>query len=151
MQVEKRRLPRGRKAQVERDVAIMPTFVFARAAQLADLARVLALLLNPHPPFSIFRWSGRIPLFADRDIASLHAAEDRAARKVKQTQRYFFSAGERVRVVEGAGMGLSGVVEQGDGKFALVAFGGSMRLKIATWLLRTDEVQNPVPSMGVAA
>lgn len=150
VQVDKRRLPRGRKGQIEREVPITPTFVFARADRAADLLRVLAMPVNPHPAFSVFRYLGRVPLIADREIAHLHGAEDRAKRVVLKAQRHAFVVGATVRVNEGAATGMSGIVEEGDGRFALVAFGGGFRMKIATFLLRPDEVQDAQPS-GIAA
>ena len=44
-----------------------------------------------------------------------------------------------VHVREGSFTGLTGVVKGGDGKFALICFGGSLQVKIATFLLRAEE------------
>lgn len=136
---------RGRARQrVEYDAPIMPSFVFARAEQLADLAACLAAPINPHPPFSIFRHAGRIPLIAEREIAALRSEEakwrDREARAAAKAHRREFVAGQRVHVDQPAFAGLEGIVEEGGDQFALVAFGGAIRLKISTFLLRTDGV-----------
>jgi len=145
MQTATRRRGRTRE-RVEFDAPIMPTFVFARAAQLTDIIRALAAPSSRHPPFSIFRHAGRIPLIAEREIAHLRAEEakwrDRAARAAAKASRHDFVAGQRVRVDQPAFAGLEGIVEEGGDQFALVAFNGAVRLKIATFLLRTDEVQS---------
>lgn len=137
-----RRKPRTKEVR-EIAVPIMPTFVFVRASQLHELARVLALPVNPHPGFSLFRYHGRYPLLADQDVASLRAAEEKARKAgLKKNHRHAFPVGQAVQVKEGVGAGLSGIVEGGDGSFALVAFGGTFRMKIATFLLGTDAVQD---------
>jgi len=151
MVVKVTRKPRGSKGRVERECPLMPTFVFARAGCLPDLAAILALPMNPHPAFSIFRYYGRIPLVGDREIAPARAEEERSRKSVlKKTHRHAFPVGEKVRVTEGVAAGMSGVVESGDGSFALVAF-GSFQMKIATFLLGTDDVQDGKPSLGIAA
>jgi hypothetical protein len=142
---QSRRVPRSKQKR-EVEAPIMPTFVFARAEHIADLTAILALPLNPHPAFSIFRHAGRIPLIADGEIAGARAEEDKGKRTKLKAHRHLFAPGTAVSITEGVGLGMSGVVEQGDGKFALVCFGGRMAMKIATFLLRTDEVQAaPLP------
>lgn len=133
---------RGRdRERVEFDAPIMPTFVFARAEQVPELARLAALPVSDHPGFSVFRHMGRVPLIADREIAGARAIEDRSKRAVRMGQRHAFAMGERVKVNEGPAAGLSGqVVRDGDGKFVLVAF-GNITMKIGSWLLGTDAVQ----------
>lgn len=146
--VERRRLPRGRKGHKEVEAAIMPTFVFARASQLTELQAIRADPSNPHPAFSLFKHLGRIPLIAEREVAALRAEEEKARLAVLKRQRHTFAPGTRVHVPEGSFAGLSGdVVDGGNGKFALVCFGGSFQVQIATFLLRTDEVQGG-PSPG---
>lgn len=134
---------RGRlREKVEIDTPMMPTFVFARARHLSSLATIIGMPISPHPPFSLFRFDGRIPLVADRDIAHVREVEERAAWVAAKKQPAPFTAGQDVRVAEGAASGLSGIVETCDGQFALIAFGGNFRMKIATFLLRTDEVHD---------
>lgn len=133
-----RRRPRSQR-RIECEAPIMPTFVFARANRVRDLARVSALPVNPHPAFSIFRHGGGVPLVGDQEIVGLRAAEDRAKRQDLKSKRKAFAIGERVRLTEGAFAGLSGVIEQSDGKMALVFFGQAMPIRIATYLLEVDE------------
>lgn len=127
------------KAAIEREAPIMPTFVFVRANRVRDLQRVLALPVNPHPQFSIFRYAGGVPLVADAEIVGLRAAEERAKRRAMKSKRKSFDIGERVRANDGAWTGLSGIIEGVDGKFALVFFGRGIPVSIATYLLEVDE------------
>jgi transcription antitermination factor NusG len=145
----RRRRPRSQKT-VELTVPIMPSFVFVRAGHLPALAIAAELPISPHPPFSIFRHAGRIPLVADREVAGARAEEDKAredeARAQAKKHRRIFEKGQRVRVNSDAFTGLEGVVEDGgDGKFALVAFGGAVSLSISTFLLTPDEVEAALP------
>jgi hypothetical protein len=150
-QVIKVRRPRS-KITRERVSPIMPTFVFARASHLGELQRLRNLPVSPHPGFSIFRHAGTVPIIGDRDIASLRSLEaaeaakrqaglDREQRKGLKKQRHVFAIGERVHVPEGSFTGLTGVVQGGDGKFALICFGGTVQVKIATFLLQGDACQ----------
>ncbi|WP_242186548.1 hypothetical protein [Sphingomonas sp. CARO-RG-8B-R24-01] len=116
---------------------MMPSFVFARGNALPELADVLALPVSPHPPFSIFRYNGRIPLIADREVERLRTAERKVVPKAKQR---VFSPGTRVHIPEGAFAGLSGIVEDGNGKSTMVCFGGNVSFNIATFLLQPDGI-----------
>lgn len=149
-QTQSRRRPRS-KVTVELEVPIAPTFVFVRAAHVRDLAAAEAALVNPFPAFSIFRHGGRIPLIADGEVDGLRQAEDRAQLQARRKKRSAYVMGQRVRVGDGAFAGLTGVVEEGGDKFALIAFGSTFRMRIATWLLSADEVEESQPNGGAAA
>lgn len=140
----RRRRPRSQKT-TEIAAPIMPTFVFARAGQLHDLAVLAASPISPHPSFSIFRHAGRIPLVSDREVAGARAEEDKArqaeARAAAKSHRRVFPIGQPVTVTDGAFTGLEGVVEGGDGRFALVTFGGAISWAISTFLLTSDELE----------
>jgi hypothetical protein len=146
-----RRKPRS-TARTEHDAPIMPTFVFARARHLPELARCLAMPLNPHPQFSIFHYLDRIPLLADAELSALRVAEDRAKvrtadrRAKRKSSGKVIPAGTEVSVSDGSWTGMSGVVEESEGKFALVAFGGRVRVKIATFLLERSGVEQTQPT-----
>ena len=140
MQTATRRRGRTRE-RVEYDAPVMPTFVFARADRVADLAAIAAAPVSPHPPFSLFRYLGRIPLIGDAEVAGARRVEDRSKRAAVMGQRKAFTAGQRVRVSDGPGTGLCGnVVQDADGKFIMVAFGDAT-FKIGSWLLGPVEVQ----------
>lgn len=148
--VHRRRRPRS-KETIDIDLPILPTFVFARADRVADLQAAAVAVISPHPAFSIFRHAGRIPLVADREVRGLRDEEERARIAHLRGQRREVALGSRVQVDSQAFGGLTGVVEASDGKHAMVSFGGSFRVKIEAWLLRTDEVQTAQPVMGIAA
>lgn len=134
---EKRRAARS-KAVKQIDVPIMPTFVFVRAVHIVELRRCLSLPSNPHPPFSLFRHGGRIPLISDRSLESLRSEERREKPKAL---RATFPIHSRVRLPESILFGgMSGVVQESNGKVTLVCFGGRLSVKIDTFLLRDDGV-----------
>ena len=57
--------------RVDAPMPILPTFVFVKSVYVAELQRICALVMSPHPAFSIFRYLNRIPVLSDRDISSL--------------------------------------------------------------------------------
>lgn len=141
------RAPRT-NAKREVTLPIIPTFVFARADRLLDLLDLADSPTKGHDEFSVFHYFGRIPLLADRELEALRSEETRAVPKRK---RKVYSKGERVRIPEGSFAGMSGVVQQSDGSHVLVSFGGSMRVKIASFLLRPDHVGTDLPNFANAA
>jgi hypothetical protein len=150
-QVIEVRRPRS-KITRERVSPIMPTLLFARASHLGELRRLRNRPISPRPGFSAFRHAGMVPSIADREIASLRALEaaeaekrqaglDREQRKRLKKQRHVSPIGERAHVPEGSFTGLTDVVQGGDGKFALICFGGTLQVKMATFLLRADPAE----------
>jgi transcription antitermination factor NusG len=129
----------------------MPTFIFARSDRLGDLARVARDVTSVHPAFSIFRHQGRYPLVADRDLSQLRRAEERADVAVRRKRRRSLVMGQRVSFSDGAFAGIEGVVEEQQGQFAVVAFGGGFRMKIATWRDEFDDVEHAAAHLGAAA
>lgn len=73
----------GRRITVEVDAPILPTFVFARVVHILDLESASKDPRSPHPPFSVFHHTGRIPLIADRDVVGLQEAEHTAAASIR--------------------------------------------------------------------
>lgn len=136
--IEEQSKRRGPGVFVDCEAPILPTFVFARADALPELAACLSGLFSEHPPFSIFHYCGRIPVIADGEMASLRLAEEdartaatRARRKAKPP---VFAEGSPVRVDDGSYAGMSGIVKSSDGKHTFISFGGWMdRVKIETW------------------
>ena len=129
----------GKSGTVERKMPMMPTFVFASAARLPDLAAIIELPISPHPAFSIFRYLGRIPLISD---ASVDALRDGAIRAVPKAKRPTIPVGTKVRATDGPFIGLSGVVEDSRDGYTMVFFGGWMSPKIETLLLSVDDVDD---------
>jgi hypothetical protein len=83
-----RRLVMGRRRKmIEIETAILPGFVFARAHQLDDLARIAdAAEIGPYPDFSIFKFGGRAPIVGDSSVQGLRDAET-DARAVLRSER----------------------------------------------------------------
>lgn len=137
--------------RVDSPTPIMPTFVFARSSHIGELQRLRGLLVSPHPAFSIFRHLNRVPIISDRDICSLKDAEEQSALNQRKKQRTVVPVGSQVNISEGAFAGMSGVVEQSDGKSAIVAFGGNFKVTIAAWLLPQDLLEASVSNSDIAA
>lgn len=138
-----RRLPR-RRVTAERQVPMVPTFVFAKAAHLLDLI-ALSEIPGRDIAFTIFREERRVPVIADRELQPLRDEEahtlartQKAMRQGRRSERVY-ARGEPVRVPEGSFAGMTGIVEDGDGRFTLVCFGGAVSVKISTFLLVPDE------------
>lgn len=137
--IQKRRRPRT-GVKVDREVAMVPTFVFAPSSRLTELLDLAMLRISAHPAFSLFRFGGRIPVIADQDIADLRAAEERAKRNVLKRYRFDAKKGSIVRPKDGPWAGLEGVIEETAGNYALVCFNG-LRVKVAYWLLDPNEIK----------
>lgn len=145
-----RRRPGG-KLTVERESPITPTFVFAAAGELMELSSILAKPVSPHPPFSIFRHAGRVPLIADGEIDGLRREEDREKIYVSRSRRRGLVIGQRVRFDTGAIAGMEGVIRDQMGDYALISFAGGVTLKIASWLLPENDINHRQPETGTAA
>ena len=135
-----RRKSRSRE-MVEFDVPMMPSWVFADARRAVDLINAASAPVKSHPAFSLFRHCDRLPLIGDSELSRLRQLEEdaaqRAARRAAKGNRRSFETGQAVSVshAESAWRGMSGIVEAGDDKEAMVSFGGPLSVKIATWLL----------------
>lgn len=161
-QMQIRRRPRS-KLTIDIEIPIAPTFVFARAVHVRELAAAEVALPNPFPAFSLFRHAGRIPLISDGEVAGFRAEEDRhreawerAAERERlrseRAKRKRLVMGQRVRFSEKSPFaGISGTVETDGDRFVMGAFGQSFRLKIGTWLLSPDDIEQTEPIMGAAA
>ena len=160
----------GRKPTIEIDAPILPSFVFVRADRLNDLAAASVDPTSQLPAFSFLREAARVPIVRGNSLAGLRDEEQRAAdllaqlretedrearrrikseaatnererRRALQAER-IFKIGDQV-MVDGvtALRGMSGIVQRGDGKRAIVAFGGSLTMEVETWQLLPDAVQ----------
>lgn len=151
IEMVRRRRSGGRKARLTVEAPLLPTFVFAPSAQLADLAREAVDPASDHPPFSIMRIRDRVPVVADADLFPLREAEELTRRRhVQVTKRAIIGAA--VRPTEGAFAGMTGTIESANAKEAAVNFGGGFVVKIATYLLAPDVLAAaPEPNLGMAA
>ena len=155
VEIQRKRLPRS-KAQVDRTVCVMPTYVFARASHLSDLVKLSLDPVSPHPDFSVFRYQDRFPLIADAELQSLRAVERQAAAKNAPMK---LPRGTSVRLQDGPFQGLTGqVIEASKGQFTLVAFHDcTFPVKFSTWQLHPVDsdslvkVEQGKPEQGNAA
>lgn len=133
----RREIVRRARWNAKREVVrpLLPSFVFADAGRQSDLEDIEAAPGKRYPNFSLFRHCDRVPSIPDHALEPLRSAEGRA---VPPQKRKLYARGSLVRVPEGAFAGMSGIVEGDDGKLALVCFGGMIRVKISSFLLRPD-------------
>jgi hypothetical protein len=145
------RKPTKARERVEREHALMPSYVFGH---VQDLPRFLRLAMNAgsdYPKFTVFRSQGGIPLIGDDELDALRAVEADRRRAFDKSKRKgmrgpIFSSGAAVRVLGGGFEGLAGVVEGQDGQFALVSFSGfHSPIKVRSILLE-DQASVRVPS-----
>jgi transcription antitermination factor NusG len=135
---------------VETQISIIPTFLFARAVHIADLAEISEAPVSQHPDFSFFRHAGRIPLIADSEIGGLRKAEEQSRVKSRRSKRRALVMGQRVKFTQGAFAGMGGEVVKlnRNGKAALVAFGGGLNVEIEAWQMPDDLVCNDTSELG---
>ncbi|WP_336974190.1 hypothetical protein [Sphingobium aromaticiconvertens] len=125
-----RRLPRSKKT-TEREMPVMPTYVFAPADHIRDLHAFTAMPNSPHPPFSIFRYANSFPLIAGRSLEPLREAEERQREAARRRRRKgepvpHFEQGTPVKVDDGNFSGMRGVVTKQKGRLCIVAFPDSL-------------------------
>lgn len=133
IEVEKRRAARSRK-RIEREVPLMPTFVFARCDRLGDLValskspaltyqawdkELQRIVTRGCPYFRVFRYLDGYPRIADRHLDPLRQAEQRRKTKGKSNN---LMAGAAVRYPAAGFEGLTGTVQVVKGRYALVVF-----------------------------
>jgi transcription antitermination factor NusG len=133
----RKRLPR-RKAKADHTIPIMPTFVFANAAQLTDLAALAMRKNKAQPDFSVQQYNRCYPLIDDHELDPLRVAE-RKGTPLEQVRQ--FTHGETVKLTEGGFAGMAGIVQTSDGKHTMVCFPGfTIPIKISTLHLLPDGV-----------
>jgi transcription antitermination factor NusG len=120
--------------RIETAIAVMPTYVFAKAHHLPELLAETESIASHHPRFGVFCYNGRFPLIADDHLIGLRAVERKAA---AQNKPVVFPQNTMVRIPEGAFQGLTGrVVQNTKGKFTLVAFPGfGIPIEFPSWQL----------------
>lgn len=154
----------------ERSLPITPALVFAKAYEMPLLASLTHDERSPHPSFSFFRLAGRVPIIAARSIDGLRAEEaaalaritltreeearevkrqeriammktERAKRKALRAETRDLPPGQRVKVADAPAFeGMTGVIDEGNGRSYFVSFGGALRLEIEAWRLTPDDV-----------
>lgn len=131
--------PKPSRNQVERQVAVMPTYVFAA---FREIGAILAERPSgKHPSFALLHYDDRVPLVAERDLAHLRRIEREAAAK---RQPVVFQLGQEVRVPDGPFQGLGGKVVETDKGWALVAFPRfAIPVKFGYWQIEVVDVSAP--------
>lgn len=140
------RTPR-RRVQYEREIALMPTYIFARSEELETILSLAVMPQRDHARFSVFHCRGGVPLVSDHDLAALRAEEDRMGQIYARAKRAGrkgpkIEAGSTVKLATGPFDGMSGIVEGQEGNFTLVSFEGFHEpIKIASILLLDEEAE----------
>ncbi len=134
----------------EVEIAITPTFVFARSRHVGQLSMERARQATAHPGFSIFRFAGRIPLIADIDIIGFRAEEEAANLARRKIRHRDIEPGQRVAFKEGIYAGMTGVILKRGAAYSAVIF-PDREVKIATWLASENVVMEDSTKLGSAA
>lgn len=135
------------KTKVPVTVPMLPGFVFAGLAHLAELLDLSRMeeksrrgsvgQLPAHRDFSILRHNGAFAIIADRELNPLR---EREAAAIPRTALPQFRRGASVRITRGVYEGIVGRVERCDQGYALIMCDDWKRpAKIPTWLLREDD------------
>lgn len=134
------------RTRFEKEVALLPSYVFAKVECLDDILRIAMLPSKDVGRFSVFHHKGGIPLIADDQLRDLRAEESRVIGIFERLKRKGMkgpqiSKGAVIKMQEGPFAGLSGVVEGQQGQNTLVSFAGYHRpIKIASLLLHPGVV-----------
>lgn len=139
------RMPRTR-AEYDKRFALMPSYVFAAADRIGEVAHIAALPKKECPRFSLFMHQGGYPLVAEEGLSHLRAEEARRRSifekwQISRRKPPKFARGTEVNITEGAFAGMTGTIEEQQGRFTLVGFPGFDKpIKIASLLLAEDVV-----------
>lgn len=157
--VEKRtaKMPRT-GAPFDKERALMPSYVFGRVEHVNELLRLAMMPNRQHARFSVFHHKRGIPLIADDQLNPLRSEEQRKARVFDRWRRrnskgLKLEVGTHVRMPDGPFAGYSGVVEDVQGQFTLVAamiFGKAVEIKVASLLLAENLAQDELPQSRAA-
>jgi hypothetical protein len=151
--VHRKRLPR-RRTIVEVEAPILPSFAFARAADINWLLAMSDSPNSPCPDFSVFMQKDRVPVVSEDALGPLRLIEEREAAKLlreraKSNRKARFKCGDPIRVEAGPFGGLSGIVKSDDGKFTLVSFAG-FEVKISSFILAENLLGSEQPNGSAA-
>lgn len=131
---------------------ILPTFVFAPASRLAGLLVASAAPVSQHPAFTVFHDRDRVPVITDRALAPLRGEEDRQRLARRKSVPRTPLTGASFTPEVGAFAGMTGIIESGTSRKAMVNFGGGFMVEIATYLLPDDVLSGSASALtGLAA
>lgn len=139
------RMPRT-KAQYDKEFALMPSYAFGHVSHLDQLLGIAMVPNRDHPPFTVFRYQGGIPLIADDQLDALRAEEARTLRVWEKLKRRGkkgprLDVGTEVRLPEGPFAGIGGIVADVQGQYTLVdisIFGRPQQIKVASILFESE-------------
>lgn len=139
MEKMSQRRPRSR-AVVAKKVPMMPTYCFARARHLVDLAAEIVDPMSRHPQFSIFQHGGHVVFVADAHLDPLRGRQQ--ARGSKGKPEPLWNPGDDVRITEGPFGGLSGIVKDAKGQKVWIAFPDfRIPIQVSASLLLSDVIR----------
>lgn len=120
------RYPRSR-SRYRKEIAMLPTYVFARCEDIAELCSIAALPANEHPEFRVFQHGSAIPLLTDAALDPLRDIEGHRRQIAKRNERRgmrapVIAAGTRVLLDEGGFAGMPGMVIGSENSYTLVDF-----------------------------
>lgn len=157
--VEKRlaKMPRT-GAPFDKESALLPSYAFAPVEHVDELLRLEHSPKRAHPKFIVFRHNNGVPLIADNQLDALRSEEARKGRVFEKWRRRVtkgqkIERGTLVKMPDGPFQGFSGVVEDHQGQYTIVAtsiFGKPVEIKVASCLLVGDVAQHGLPH-GIAA
>ena len=141
-----RRTPRKR-LPYDSEAALLPSYVFASAAQLDEVLKLSRRPNREIPQFSVLHHLNGVPLIDDCQLDALRGEEGRLGKIFERLKRMGRKGpkllpGDSVKMHEGPMMGLSGVVEGQQGQYTLISFDGfPSSIKISSILLLPDEAK----------
>ena len=134
------RYPRSR-SRYRKEVAMLPTYVFARSEDIGELSSIAALPTKDHPEFRVFQHDNAIPLLADASLDPLRDIEGHRRQIAKRNERRgkrapVIAKGTKVLLSEGAWAGMPGMVIGAENSYTLVDFENFPQpIKISSLLL----------------
>lgn len=145
VEVQLRQRPRS-KAKAEREFAVMPTYLFAAARHVDELAALSHFPGKDHKDFGVWHVPGRgFPLIADAALAPLRLHERKVVRKDRVSP---FAKGERVHIPDGPFAGIEMFVEEERAnslRLRFSIFGKPCSIKAAKWHVLRAEPDSAIP------
>jgi hypothetical protein len=152
------RVPRM-NARREVRLALLPTYIFARAEHVVDLLQLAAMPVKPrrgaglrlpaHASFSLLHGHEGIPLVKDRHLVAMRDLE--ARRTPRKRAAYAFPRNREVRVREGICGGMVGTVIRSTEAKTSLYFANGRKFEIPTSFLDPEALEtDQEPSLRAA-
>lgn len=145
-------------AAFDKEIALLPSYVFAAVGHVDELLSLEHSPKRAHPKFFVFRHNNGVPLVADDQLDALRSEEARKVRvfdkwRRRVTKGQKLERGTMVKMPDGPFQGFSGIVEDHQGQFTVVAtsiFGKPVEIKVASCLLVDDVAYRQAPRQFAA-